>query len=116
MSFTSFDFIIFLAMSIITYYALPVRFQKYVLLISSIVFYCSFGMKSILILLISVVVIYLSAIGIERTTYEKTRYYIVYRRGILIAAIICSQFSGKMEPFSSYRDIFLYIVYYRIFD
>ena len=92
MSFTSFDFIIFLAMSIITYYALPVRFQKYVLLISSIVFYCSFGIKSILIILISVFVIYLSAIGIERTTYEKTRYYIVYRRGILIAAIIIELF------------------------
>lgn len=61
MSLTGFEFYIFAAVIVLFYYVLPKRCQRYVLLVASIVFYCTYGIEKLPFMLVSAVIAYFAA-------------------------------------------------------
>lgn len=66
MEYTSFIYVIFLAICGILYYVLPKKMQWIVLLIASLAFYVSIAQILVLYMLATTLIVYLSAIAIQR--------------------------------------------------
>lgn len=71
MSLTELRFFIFAALVVLLYYILPKRFQRGVLLVSSLVFYLSYGWEKLPFLFISALIAYLAALRIDRLQRES---------------------------------------------
>lgn len=66
-SFVSYYFLAFVFLLVLLYYVMPKRFRWSGLLVGSVLFYSTAGLKSLTIVLLSAVLIYLAGIMIERT-------------------------------------------------
>ena len=66
MEYTSFIYVIFLAICGILYYVLPKKMQWIVLLIASLAFYVSIAQILVLYMLATTLIVYLSAMAIQR--------------------------------------------------
>lgn len=66
MLFNSYNFILFFAIVLIVYFAIPPRIRYIWLLLSSYYFYASWNMKATGLLLFSTITVYLAAIAIEK--------------------------------------------------
>ena len=71
MSLTGFEFYFFAAIVVLLYYVLPKRCQRYVLLVASIVFYCTYGTEKLPFMLASAVIAYIASARIS-AIQEKT--------------------------------------------
>ena len=74
MLFNSIEYVIFLPIVLILFYALPHKLRWAMLLVASCTFYMWFIPKYILILLITIIIDYLAGILIEKYTNNK-KYY-----------------------------------------
>lgn len=74
MSITSLNFLVFMMVVIIVYYALPKRFQWGILLGASAVFYCSFGLKSVIYVIITATSIYFATWRMQEITDRQKAY------------------------------------------
>ena len=82
MAITSLRFLLFAAVTLVIYYCLPKRFQWYVLLAASLVFYCAGGVQSVIYILITATVIYLATIGMQRVS-DAQRAYLKQNKALL---------------------------------
>ena len=73
MSIFSGTFIIFAAVLVVVYYALPKRFQWGVLLIASLLFYLTCGWQGIFFILVTIISQYYLALALERKNGEMTQ-------------------------------------------
>ena len=73
MNFLSFAFFVFFFLTVTIYYLLPGRFQWYVLLAASIVFYLSAGPKAGVFLAVSILSTFFAAKGIGRQTQKRPK-------------------------------------------
>ncbi|WP_227395945.1 MBOAT family O-acyltransferase [Jeotgalibacillus aurantiacus] len=75
MAFISIEFLIFIALVVVTYYTLPHRFRWMLLLVASYVFYATLSIQFIPLLLISAAFTYVTGIWIEKqeTKQQKKR-------------------------------------------
>ena len=74
MLFTSLAFFIFLAITLIFYYALPKKCQWVVLLVASLVFYISFSWKFLFFIISTIVTVYGATRGIDKVNTEQEKY------------------------------------------
>lgn len=89
MSFTSLKFVLFLLISVVLYYLFPRKIQKYVLLAVSLAFYCSFGYKALILMLVGTVIAYCGAHIIDRVQSAKLKmtaltFFVLLEAGMLI--------------------------------
>lgn len=82
---TSTLYFIFLLISICVYYRISIEYRWIVLLIASVLFYCSYNPKALLFVLISAASVYISALYIEKNSANKK-----VQKRILIMALIVS--------------------------
>ena len=75
MAITTLSFAAFVTLVVAFYYLLPKRFQWCVLLIASMLFYISFGIKNIVFILITATTIYLAARWMFNITTAQKRYF-----------------------------------------
>ena len=61
MSFTTINFIVFVAIVLIIYYIVSGNYQWFVLLAASGIFYCVYDWKSVFFIIISSISVYISA-------------------------------------------------------
>lgn len=73
MSFSSLQFIVFFLITLAIYYVLPQKIKIIWLLITSYYFYLCFGMKNVIILVLSTIIVYVGAllIGKSKRSYAK---------------------------------------------
>lgn len=83
MLFNSFSYVIFLPIVFILYWALPVHFRKWLLLVASYYFYMSWNVKYVVLILFTTIVSYVAALLVERTDHLKKR------KWIMIGAVAC---------------------------
>ncbi len=70
MSIITIGFIVFVAAVIVAYFVFPRRLQWVVLLIANFAFYAMSGVKLLLFIIITIVMVYLAALCIEYITKE----------------------------------------------
>ncbi len=75
MLFTSYDFLIFLAILVLIYYLAPKKCQWAVLLAASYFFYFMAGAEYLLFILTTTATVWLAALGMERNS-ERQRAYL----------------------------------------
>lgn len=80
MLFTSYEFIAFLILLFILYYAIPARHQWKLLLLASYVFYFVSGWKNGLFILLTTVSTYFLAKGIDKLHREQAAYLKEHKR------------------------------------
>lgn len=96
MSYLSFTFILFLLLTLLSYYAMPARWKQVVLLIGSIVFYTLWDVKNTVVLLSITLVSFLIAKQIEQAEHKNTKKkYLIAGLAISIFAL----FIFKYETF-----------------
>lgn len=88
MFFNSLGFLIFLPVTVLAYFIVPIKFRHYLLLLSSVVFYLSFSISFIFILLASVFINYFLGIYIDKAT-GKNRKYILHLGVALNILVLC---------------------------
>ena len=74
MLFTSFNFILFIAILFVVYYLIPKRFQWMLLLIASYIFYSFAGIQYLLYIIVTTVSIYLTSVKIGRIQAVEADY------------------------------------------
>lgn len=74
MLFTSLAFFIFLAVTLIFFYALPKKCQWIVLLVASFIFYLSFSWKFLFFIISTIVTIYGATYGIDKVNKTQEKY------------------------------------------
>lgn len=82
MAITSLTFFVFAAVTLALYYCLPKKWQWYVLLAASMVFYCAGGAKSVIYVLITATVIYFATLGMQRVS-DTQREYLKQNKAVL---------------------------------
>lgn len=117
MSFTSFEFVQFLIISLICYYAVPKKVQWVSLLLSSWTFYFIGGGETILWLFTIILVTYLGAILLAKQNSIKdklpkddkiahNKITQVKKFIVLIVCVICIGILGVMKYLNFFLDIF----------
>ena len=90
MTVTSTLFLFFLSITAFIYYRVKIERRWMVLLISSIIFYCSYGFSALIFVLVTSLSVYCAALGIERNAECKARkksivtVTLIFNFGILI--------------------------------
>lgn len=74
MSITSLSFVLFVVITFSLYYLLPRRFQWYILLAASIMFYISGGVKSVVYILTTATTVYFATIVLQKLADTRKRY------------------------------------------
>lgn len=74
MSFTILEFFLFLLLTLVVYYLLPKKFRWIWLLIVSLVYYVSFGVKKIVFVLWQTMVVYLATRLIDKQARQGKAY------------------------------------------
>lgn len=101
MSIVSFVFLGYCLITAILYFAVPKRFQKYILLLSSIVFYALYSYKALYYVVFTSLSIYFGARGMEKlrdranaadTPEERATKYRKQAKAIFLAALISNLF------------------------
>lgn len=87
MDFISGSFLLFLTIGLVIYYSIPKKWQQYWLLLLSVLFYCAFSCKLLLVMLASVVISYVAARGIEHVKKTKNE-----------AALLDSEINNQKQP------------------
>lgn len=86
MLFNSLDFVLFFVVILVTYYVIPSKkYQRLFLLLSSYYFYASWEPSYLLLLLFDTVVIYVSALKIERFIFNKNA---IGGKRLLISSVV----------------------------
>lgn len=102
---TSPEFLLFLLISVVTYYALPQKFRWIVLLLSSVLFYCSFKAASLIYLGLTTVITYLFArwlCKLSRAEFDRTLHKdaasfkksVVKRKRVILSVALILDFSS----------------------
>ena len=113
MLFNSFNYLIFFPTVVFLYYLLPFRFRWLLLLIASYVFYMSWRMEYIVLILFSTVVDYISAVQIERSESDFRKRMFLYLSLFTNLGLL---FSFKYFNFFSDNLSFLYSTFDPNFD
>lgn len=90
MTFTSLNFIVFLILLVILYYAIP-KCRKLVLATGSIYFYYSFGLKNVILLLSMIVLSYLSGGLVKKSQSKKILFGSII---LLLIPLLIFKYSG----------------------
>lgn len=75
MSITTLSFVVFAFVTFVLYYIIPKKYQWCLLLVASIIFYISFGVKSIIFVLITATTIYIATIWMCQVTKSQKEYF-----------------------------------------
>lgn len=88
MSYLSIKFIVFLLIILTTYYLVTKKLRPKILLVSSLVFYLSFGIKYILFLLFTAITTFMVAKNLEKFKNKKLIFVLCIIANVLIWSII----------------------------
>ena len=105
MSFTTINFIVFVAIVLIIYYIVSGNYQWFVLLAASGIFYCVYDWKSVFFIIISSISVYISARIIDKVeTKGKKQLWLILGVGVNLIILLCMKYSGFLAkiPFIGY--------------
>lgn len=93
MDFVSGSYLFFLAIGLIVFYSTPKKWQQYVLLLFSVLFYCLFSVKLFIVMLCSVVISYFGAILLQNKKGAKSKYIFVFSISSLLLLLFVLKLS-----------------------
>lgn len=94
MSFTTLNFIAFLAVFLAAYYLLPSKFQNLVLLVGNYIFYMLGSVWSGLLLFVATLVSFLTARAIQAQWLGKKRLWVVLGAGYILGQLLLLKYLG----------------------
>ena len=103
MNFLNLSFLmIFLPITFIVYFIIPNKIKKYFLLLVSIIFYLTYGLKPIIFLILSIIINYLLGLLIHKFKYKKTILFL----GVSLNVFILIYFKYLNFIITNFNSIF----------